>query len=140
MYELVGNEDSLKGIWSSIGEQASVMVKDDAVLESDEIPKLIKRAQNDRAKGQIKESLKKLEEILQNPEFSAYFEEQVKTELLNKKYESNAELLKWENITTMSSQMHSGKQLFEIPTYQAETMIRSKLRIVNSWQDLNSQM
>lgn len=28
LYEMVGNEDALKGIWCSIGESKSVMLKD----------------------------------------------------------------------------------------------------------------
>lgn len=44
-----------------------------------------------------------MEAVLNSVEFESQFEEQVKLELINKKYESLSELLKWDKITEMSN-------------------------------------
>ena len=105
------------------------MMRDDAEDHEHLAATLIRESQIRRAKGELKKSVKKLEEVLESPEFSQFFEDQVKTELINKKYETYAELLRWDDIAAMSEKMHSSKQLFEIPAFQVETMIRSQLRI-----------
>lgn len=131
--ELVGNEDALKGIWSNMYRNEGAMFQSDNQKNFDTAA-LIKQAQMLRTRGKINEGLQVLEAVLQNEEINKMFEDQVRLELENKRYESYTELLKWENISQISLDIHSQKQLYEIPFLQAEQMIRSQIRCENQWQ------
>ena len=111
---MVGNEDALKGIWCSIGESKSVMLKASVDLShsTQSAANLIRQAQSHKSKGEIKKGLQVLESVLSTVEFDSQFEEQVKEDLMNKEYESLSELLKWEQIATIATQRHQNLQLY----------------------------
>ena len=58
--ELVGNEDALKGIWTSMSENEGVMFKSDQSVNLDTAA-LIKKAQMLRSRGKIKDGLQVFE-------------------------------------------------------------------------------
>ena len=51
-----------------------------------------------RSKGSIAEGLLVLQQALDDPKISNYLEDHIKMELQNKRLESKAELLKWDEI------------------------------------------
>ena len=71
LYELIGNDDVLQGIWSSMIDCGTVLLKESSSGEmSQDFVKtisLIKSAQNLRAKGSISKGLKELEIALDSP-------------------------------------------------------------------------
>lgn len=142
LYELIGNDDALKGIWRSMGDSDKVLLKDTEEAETldDTIyantVELLKRAQSLRAKGSISDGLKVIEQALNSEELKCYFEEQVVSEQLNKKFEAMADLLKWDQIADESLKLHKNKQLYELPLQQSEILIRSLLRKDQNWTKL----
>ena len=61
------------------------------------------------SKGCTKQGLKAIEEALAHLESHAGFEKQVKLNLQNKKFESLADLLKWDQISSDSLELHGNK-------------------------------
>ena len=51
-----------------------------------------------KTKGSIAQGLQVLEQALNDPKIGEYLEDHIKLELKNKRLESMAELLKWEDI------------------------------------------
>lgn len=79
-----------------------------------------------RTKGNIQEGLLALEQTLNDPKVSAYLEDHIKLEMQNKRLQSKAELLKWDEIAQeLSEGEYSRKQLKDIPYHHAENMIRA---------------
>ena len=98
LYESIANQDALQGIWSFLADEEGLIFKapKENVMSQENAVNLIKEAHMLRSKGDIAEGLQILEQALK--EHKDEFEPQVRTELENKRRESQAELLKWEDI------------------------------------------
>lgn len=59
---------------------------------------LIKEAHRLKSKGSIALGLQVLEQALSDPKVSEYLDDHIKDELQNKRLDSKAELLKWDEI------------------------------------------
>ena len=121
LYELIGNDDALKGIWRGMEDTEKVLLKDSEEVKSisdfdyAKTVELLKTAQSLRAKGSISDGLKVLEQALSSSELNKYFEEQVLLEQQNKKFEAMSDLLKWDTLSDQSLKLYGTKQLYEIP-------------------------
>ena len=116
LYESIANQDALQGIWSFLADEEGLIFRNaDDKHSQDNAVNLIKEALWLRSKGSIAEGLKVLEQALND--HADEFEPQIKQELLNKRIESQAELLKWEDIAAEMTQDKdlSVRQLRDIP-------------------------
>jgi hypothetical protein len=66
----------------------------------------------------------------------------IKQELINKRTDSQAELLKWEDIASELTQDKdlSVRQLRDIPFQQAEKLIKAQIRVDQYWGNLSKQV
>lgn len=85
-----------------------------------------------------------MENVLQFPDLCADFEDSVKRELENKKFEYKSELLKWDQIASELLTLNKDRQLYEIAGVsgirQVDLMIRSQIRSEDHWEALTSQI
>lgn len=118
LYEIIGNQDALHGIWCQLAQQDGLVCRqscgpqaltasqaqnqdpnepmNDAGNDQERIVNLIKEAQDLRNRGRIEDALKQMENTLQQPDLCGDFDASVRRELENKKLEYKAELLKWD--------------------------------------------
>lgn len=75
---------------------------------------LIKEANKQRGKGNISEGLSILEQALNDPHLNKEFDEHIKIELENKRLDSKAELLKWDEIANELNLQYKQNQLGDI--------------------------
>jgi hypothetical protein len=165
LYEIIGNQDALHGIWCQLAQQDGVVCRRGAGAEAaslsqaqnqdpngmreqmredqERVVNLVKAAQDLRNKGRIEEALKEMESTLASPDLCSHFEESVKRELATKKLEYRAELLKWDEIAVELLEQNQGKQLYEIAGSagfkQVDLMIRSQIRSEQHWESLTTQ-
>jgi len=162
LYEIIGNQDALHGIWCQLAQQDGIVFRRGAPslsqvqnedpnllgeqLQQDQerVVNLIKDSQDLRNKGRIEEALREMEATLSSPELVAGFEESVRRELENKKLEYKAELLKWDQIAGELLEENKGRQLYEIAGAsgfkQVDLMIRSQIRCEQHWESLTAQI
>lgn len=102
LYEQIANDDALQGIWTFLADDEGVIFKrkheEEKKMSQDEeqAVNLIKEAHMLKNKGSIAEGLQVLEQAL--GEHSEFLDEHIRLELQNKRLESKAELLKWDEI------------------------------------------
>ncbi len=71
-----------------------------SLQDQEHVVNLIKYVQELKNKGRIEAAWKEMENTLNNKDFCKDFEDQIKLELENKKFEYMSELLKWDSIAT----------------------------------------
>lgn len=81
-----------------------------------------------------------MEKTLRNPQLCRDFDESIKKELDNKKFEYMSELLKWDDIAHELLEESSNQQIHEIASNsgfkKAALLVRSQIRSVNCWPQL----
>lgn len=166
LYEIIGNQDALHGIWCQLAQQDGIMfqqstgaeaaslsqaqnqdpnlISDQIQQDQERVVNLIKDSQDLRNKGRIEDALREIESSLKFHHLCADFEESVKRELENKKLEYKSELLKWDQIAAELLAQHRGRQLYEIAGAsgfkQVDLMIRSQIRSEHHWESLTGQI
>jgi hypothetical protein len=128
LYEQIANQDALQGIWSYIADEEGIIFKhkdgdddqkNDAKMSQDQehAVNLIKEAHKLKSKGSIAQGLQILEQALSDPKVSEYLDDHIKIELQNKRLDSKAELLKWDEIAKdmTSNPLINQKMLKDIP-------------------------
>ena len=93
-----------------------------------------------RTKGSIAEGLEVLEKALNDADLSDDLDDHIKLELQNKRLDSKAELLKWDEIAKELTSEYRDKQLCEIPYAHAEKLIKAQLRVDEYWSNLSRQI
>ena len=150
LYELIANDDALQGIWSYLADDQGVIFKRKEIGEDghlsqeqqEEAVNLIKEAHMLKNKGSITAGLQVLEQALKDPKIGEYLDDHIKEELKNKRLESMAELLKWDDIAKemTSDPVLNQRQLKDIPYHQAEKLIKAQLRVDEYWSNLSKQV
>ncbi|CDW71353.1 dna-dependent protein kinase catalytic subunit [Stylonychia lemnae] len=145
LYDQIGNDDALQGIWTFLADEEGIIfkVKDDQEKLSQDQERtvnLIKEAHCLRTKGSIDKGLKVLEQALNDKSLTDCLEDHILCELENKQLDSKAELLKWDELAKDMSEKYHSKQLSEIPFKHAEKMIRAQIRTDEYWNNLTKQI